>query len=147
MDVPFDITLTLRRGTVYYFQHRDLSSVEPHCFIVVNTTPIGQKVILMTVFTSQIEKQERAIRRAGHPAETLVRINPSDYPDLTKESCVNCNKVFSKTLAELVQLWPGMIKKPTDLPSAIVQEILNGIEKSSQVSEEEKSLIRESKIR
>jgi len=142
MSIPLDIKLTLRRGTVYYLQHRDLSSSEPHYFIVLNTSPIEQRVILMSVFTSQIEKQERAIRRAGHPEETLVRIDPSQYPELTKESCVNCNKVFSKPLDELAQHWSSMTKKPTDLPSALVDQIVHGIELSSQVSEEEKSLIR-----
>lgn len=142
MEIPFDIKLTLRRGTVYYLQHRDLSSPEPHYFIVLNTSPVEQKVILMSVFTSQIKKQERAIQRAGHPSETLVRIGPSDYGELTKESCVNCNKVFSKPLAELVQLWPNMTKNPTDLSDKLLEQILNGIELSSQISEEEKTLIR-----
>jgi len=142
MEVPIDIKITLRQGTVYYLQHRDLSSPEPHYFIVLNTSPVEQRVILMSVFTSQIEKQERAIQRAGHPSETLVRISPSDYSELTKESCVNCNKVFSKPLAELVQYWPNMTKKPTDLSGELLEQILNGIELSAQVSEEEKALIR-----
>lgn len=142
MEVPFDIKLTLRRGTVYYLQHRSLSSAEPHYFIVLNSAPVEQRVILMSVFTSQIEKQERAISRAGHPEETLVRIKPSDYSELTKDSCINCNKVFSKPLAELIQHWPDMEKKPIDLPTDILEQILTGIELSSQVSEEEKALIR-----
>lgn len=142
MEVPFDIKLTLRQGTVYYLQHRELTSSEPHYFIVLNSSPVEQRVILMSVFTSQIEKQERALHRAGHPEETLVRINSSEYPELTKDSCVNCNKVFSKPLAELIQHWPNMTKKPTDLPTEIMQQILAGIELSSQVSEEEKALIR-----
>ena len=142
MEIPFDIKFTLRRGTVYYLQHRGLSSSEPHYFIVLNSAPMEQRVILMSVFTSQIEKQERAITRAGHREETLVRINPSDYSELSKDSCVNCNKVFSKPLAELIQNWPNMAKKLIDLPGDILEKILTGVELSSLVSEEEKALIR-----
>ncbi len=35
-----------------------------------------------------------------------------------------------------------MTKKPTDLSDKLLEQILNGIELSSQISEEEKTLIR-----
>lgn len=141
MKVPSDITLTLRPGSVYYFEHRELSSAEPHFFIVLNSDPISQQILLMSVFTSKIDTQQRRIQRAGHPPETLVPITPTDYPELSLNSCVNCNKVFTKPLAELIAQWSTLRKKPLDLPLPILAKILNGIKLSPEVSEEEKQLI------
>ncbi len=144
MAIPFDLRLTLRTGTVYYFRHRELSSGEPHYFVVLNADPLSQRVILMSVFTSKVDKQERSIARSGHPKETLIKLGPAEYPELTKESCVNCNKVFTKPLAELISLWPRLEKKPIDLPTEILEKILAGVELSPEVAEEEKALIRSS---
>jgi len=144
MDIPFELRLTLRRGSVYYFEHRELDSPAPHYFIVLNHSPLTQQVVLMSVFTSKVENQKRRIRRANLPPETLIEISPQDYAELTKESCVNCNKVFTKSLAELAQLHPEMKKKPLDLSSELLERILKGVEASPLVSEEEKKLIRPS---
>lgn len=35
------LRLTLRGGSVYYLQHRDLFSAEPHYFVVLNANPLG----------------------------------------------------------------------------------------------------------
>jgi hypothetical protein len=142
MNIPFDITLSLRSGTVYNFEHREFHSVEPHFFVVLNSDALSQQVLLMSVFTSKVEKQIRGIKRAGHADETLVEISPSDYSELSVESCVNCNKVFSKPLAELISQWPNVRKKPTDLPPEILGKIIVGVELSKVVAEEEKALIR-----
>ena len=142
MGIPLEIRLTLRAGTVYYFQHRELSSGEPHYFIVLNSQLLSQRVLLLSVFTSKIEKQERNIRRAGHAEETLVKVSSAAYPELTRESCVNCNKVFTKPLSELISLYPKLQRKPADLPAEILAKILAGVEMSLEVSEEEKELIR-----
>ena len=142
MIVPFDISLTLRTGTVYYFEHRTLHSGEPHYFIILNSDPFSQEVLLMSVITSKIENQERNIKRAGHPEETLVKFTPADYSELRVESCVNCNKVFSKALVELIEQWGQIKRKPLDLPSSILEKILTGVELSPEVSEEEKAAIR-----
>lgn len=141
MQVPIDIKLSLRTGTVYYFEHRELSSGESHYFIVLNSDPMNQKVLLMSVITSKVENQERRIKRAGHPEETLVKFSSEDYGELRVESCVNCNKIFSKPLAELVVQWPHIKKTPLDLPAGLIEQIIAGVEMSPEVSEEEKALI------
>jgi len=142
MNIPFDIKVSLRPGTVYYFEHRELTSSEPHYFVVLNSDPLSQQVLLMSVFTSKVDKQLRRIRRAGHAEGTLVKILPSDYAELSVESCVNCNKVFSKPLVELISQWPNIRKKPSDLSRGILDKILEGVELSTAVAEDEKALIR-----
>jgi hypothetical protein len=146
MYVPFDIKYSLRQGTVYYFQHRELTSSEPHYFVVLNSDPLSQQVLLMSVFTSKVENQLRGIKRAGHAEETLVKILPTEYSELSVESCVNCNKVFSKSLAELISQWGNIRKKPNDLPHDVLVKILVGVELSTAVAEEEKALIRDTKV-
>ena len=54
-EVPWELRLTLRPGAVYYFQHRALTSVEPHYFIVVNSDPLRDQVLLLAVATSKVE--------------------------------------------------------------------------------------------
>jgi hypothetical protein len=142
MNIPIEIKLSLRPGTVYYFEHRELTSGDPHFFVVLNSDPLSQQVLLMSVFTSKVDNQLRRNRRAGHAEETLVKISPSDYSELNVESCVNCNKVFSKPLAELISQWRNIRKKPNDLPTEILAKILAGVELSTAVAEEEKALIR-----
>lgn len=142
MDIPLELRLTLRPGTVYYLKHRELDSAEPHYFIVLSNSPLKDKVVLMNVLTSKVENQRRRIIRRQLPAETLVEITPVEYSELTKESCVNCNQVFTKPLAEIIQLFPYMTKKPNDLPKDLLRKILEGVEASPLVSETEKKLIR-----
>src|SRR5205823_2031000 len=103
-----------RAGTVYYFQHRRLSSVEPHYFIVVNSDPLGDELLLLAIASSKLESVRQ--RRRTLPPETLVEIAPTDYDEFTKQSIVDCNKLFRKSLAELVADWRrGLMTTKKDL--------------------------------
>lgn len=99
--LPWEIRVTLGTGSVYYFVDRGLSSPEPHYFIVINSDPIGQEVLVLNVITSQVEKVRQ--RRASLPG-TLVELQPADYDELSKPSIVDCNNVFRRSLAELVEM-------------------------------------------
>src|SRR2546421_202146 len=59
--VPLDLRLSLREGSVFYFQERTLSSAEAHFHIVVNN-PLAQQVLLLTVVTSKIEKVKYSVK-------------------------------------------------------------------------------------
>jgi hypothetical protein len=52
--LPWELRLTLRYGSVYYFPDRALSSPEPHYFVVVNSRPLDQPILALLVVTSQI---------------------------------------------------------------------------------------------
>ena len=81
-NLPVVLRLTLRSGTVYYFEHRGLTSAEPHFFIVLNADPQSDKVLILAVGSSQIDTVRR--RRAGLPPESLVVVDQSDYPAFSK---------------------------------------------------------------
>src|SRR5258708_30923466 len=100
VNIPWKIRLTLRCGTVYYFQHRDLTSAEPHYFIVVNNDPLTDQVLLLAVASSKIETVRQ--RRRALPAETLVEISPVEYGEFKLSSIMDCNPVFRKRLADVV---------------------------------------------
>lgn len=99
--LPWEIRVTLRTGSVYYFVDRGLNSPEPHYFIVINSDPIEQEVLVLNVITSQVEKVRQ--RRSSLPG-TLVEIQPGEYDELSKPSIVDCNNVFRRSLAELVEM-------------------------------------------
>ena len=138
--LPWEIRLTLRPGTVYYFQHRGLTSIEPHYFIVVNRDPIGDQVLLLAVSSSKVESVRQ--RRRQLPPATLVEISPAEYREFKLPSIVDCNRVFRKSLAELQVDWEaGNLKPKDDLPAALLAQIQAGIKLSPQVEDEAKALI------
>jgi hypothetical protein len=63
--LPWEIRLTLRTGSVYYFVDRGLNSPEPHYFIVINSDPMAQEVLVLNVITSQVDKVRQ--RRSSLP--------------------------------------------------------------------------------
>lgn len=116
-DLPFSLNLTLRSGTVYYFTHRGLqNTAEPHYFIVINADPQSDRVLIMTVGSSQIEKTK--LRRRNMPGETLVEVDSSEYPDFTKETIIDCNQVFELSREELVQKYQAReLRSHQDFPA------------------------------
>ena len=91
------LRLSLREGSVYYFTERTLTSAEPHYFIVVNSDPLTQQLLLLSVVTSKVEEVKR--RRADCLA-TVVELSPKDFDLLTKLSIVDCNSLKTIPLAE-----------------------------------------------
>ena len=81
-ELPPALRLTLRSGTVYYFQHRVLCSAEPHFFAVINANPLHDNILLLAVGASQVAKILE--RRAGLPSESVVAVEPTDYDGFSK---------------------------------------------------------------
>jgi hypothetical protein len=132
----------IRQGAVFYMADRRLSSSEPHYFIVLNLNPLKDQVLLLAVATSQVEKVKARCQRKRLPAETVVEICPLDYQDFTKDSCVNCNQVFTKSLAELVDQWRRKeVRGQADVSEPKLKELIAGITASPMVAQEEKDLI------
>ena len=91
------LRLTLREGSVYYFAERHITSPEPHYFIVVNSDPLAQQVLVLSIVTSQVEYVK--LRRKACP-ETLVEITPDIFDVLKKLSILDCNDLKQVPLAE-----------------------------------------------
>lgn len=139
--VPWQLRLTLRPGTVYYFHHRGLTSPEPHFFIVVNSDPLADQILLLAVSSSKISLVHQ--RRRHLPPATLVEITPAEYGEFKAPSIVDCNRVFRKSLGELVSDWDaGNLKPKDDLPASLLARIQTGIKLSPLVEDEAKFLIK-----
>jgi hypothetical protein len=91
------LRLTLREGSVYYFTERSLTSAEPHYFVVVNSKPIAQELLLLGVGTSKVAEVKQ--RRRDSPG-TVVEISPRDFEIFRKLSIVDCNDLKQVRLVE-----------------------------------------------
>jgi hypothetical protein len=140
--LPFELRLSLRRGTVYYFQHRGLLSEASHYFVVMNTDPQRDTVLLLAVASSQVEKIRE--RRRNLPPETLVEVAPEEYEGFTKVTLIDCNQVFELDRAELVSRHQmKSIRSHPDLPVDILNRVRDGIIASPRVDEAYEELIRQ----
>ncbi|MEN8254743.1 MAG: hypothetical protein ABFR33_04655 [Verrucomicrobiota bacterium] len=139
-DLPFPLNLTLRSGTVYYFEHRGLHSTEPHYFIVINANPQSDKLLIMTVGSSRVDNVRK--RRHGLPDETLVIVDPSEYADFSKPTVIDCNQVFELSREELVQKFKTkQLRSHNDFPASVLEKIWQGVRISPRVDEVHKQLI------
>ena len=96
-DIDSKLRLTLREGSVYYFTERTLTSPLSHYFIVVNSEPIAQQLLLLSVVTFKVEEVRH---RRDACLETLVELSPKIFDVLTKPSIVDCNSLKTIPLAE-----------------------------------------------
>lgn len=138
--VPIELRVSLREGSVFYFQERTLSSAESHFHIVVND-PLTQEVLLLTVVTSKIEKVK--YRRRDF-LDTVVEFGPGDLPKiLTRPSIVDCNRLIRITLDEFCERWTRkeIASFDKDLPAALRKALRKAIHASRIVPEEIKSLV------
>ena len=137
--LPLELRLGLRAGSVFYFQSRELTSGQPHFFVVVNRDPIGTKRLLLTIVTSNIE----AVRRRNRERpKTFIEISLADYDELKVDSAIDCNVVIEKPLSELV----GMVQRKEvryhqDLPAIIFASLKTAVIASSVVPDELKQML------
>ena len=135
------LRLTLREGSIYYFAERHLTSPEPHYFIVVNSDPLAQKLLLLSVVTSQVESV-KYFRR--HCLETVVELTPADLAGvLTKPSIVDCNDLKEVPLAEFNARFVGREIKcfGKDLPKPLQKALRKAIHASKILPAETKARV------
>jgi hypothetical protein len=134
------LRLSLREGTVYYFTHHTITSPEPHYFIVVNQDPLTQKVLLLAVVTSKIEK---AKLRRKECLETLVEMDEKSFDVLTKPSIVDCNDLKEIHLTDFnARFAANEIKYfDKDLSAVLRKALRKAIHASTILSDEMKSLV------
>lgn len=139
-QVPFELRVSLREGSVFYFKERRLSSPDPHFHIVVND-PLAQQVLLLTVVTSKIDKVRY---RRRDSLNTLVELGPVDLPKiLSRPSIVDCNRLIRISLDEFCDRW---VRKEIacfdeDLPASLRNALRKAIHVSPIVPDEVKALV------
>lgn len=132
--------MILRQGSVFFLQHRDLTSPLPHFFIVLNACPLSNTCLVLAVASSQIEKVRT--RRKGLPQETLVEVSPNEYDDFTVETIIDCNSYLQISLHEFQEkLKIKEVQSKKDIPDDILQKIIMGINNSPLVEENIKELL------
>jgi hypothetical protein len=134
------LRLTLREGSVYYFTERSLTSLESHYFVVVNSNPLAQGLLLLGVVTSKVAKVKQ--RRRDIP-ETLVEISPQDFSILRKLSIVDCNDLKQVQLIEFNERFVrNQIRYfDKDLPAPLRIALRKAIHASPIVPDEMKILV------
>lgn len=139
-DIPWELRLTLRAGSVFYCTDRGLNSSEPHYFIVINSKPLEQHVLVLAVVTSQVERVKRWRRSMPR---TTVEIGPGDYAELSKASIVDCNVVFRRSLRELVARMEAQdIVYKSDVSAGVLGRIQEAILASPLIEQEIRALVR-----
>ena len=137
--LPAELRLGLRAGSVFYFQSRELTSAQPHFFVMVNREPLHSRLLLLTIVTSNIADVRTRNRSR---METVVEITPREYAEFTKHSAIDCNVVIQKPLAELA----GMVRRKEvryhrDLPAEIFTKVRAAILASPLVADELKEML------
>lgn len=89
----------------------------------MNKNPCSEKNIILACANSNIEKYKRARRNC--PETTLVEISPSEYPDFTKNSIIDCNRVIEKSIEQIISSKRFSIKREMD--ALLVEKIRRGI--------------------
>lgn len=115
--LPLELRTGLRAGSVFYFQSRELTSAEPHFFVVINRDPLGTELLLLTIVTSNLAgvRVRNRTRR-----QTVVEITPADYPEFTLPSAIDCNSIFEKPLSDLAEMVRRKeVRYHNDLPQEI----------------------------
>ncbi len=138
--IDVKLRLSLREGSIYYFTDRSLTSTEPHYFIVINSAPLTQCVLLLCVVTSQVANVK--LRRKTCP-ETLVELSPTLFDVLNKSSIVDCNDLKQ---VSLIEFNTRFVRKEIryfdkDLPAALRRALRKAIHASNIVSPELKALV------
>lgn len=138
--IDLKLSLSLREGTVYYFAHHSLTSAEPHYFIVVNSDPLSQKVLLLSVVTSQVDKVK--LRRKAC-LDSVVEMTPENFNILTKPSIVDCNHVTEILLPVFNASFAAKKIKyfDKDLPATLRKALRKAIHASVVLTAEQKALV------
>ena len=141
--IDLKLRVSLREGSVYYFTDRSLTSPEPHYFIVVNSDPLKQELLLLGVCTSKVAEVKE--RRREFP-ETIVEISPKAFEVLKKLSVIDCNDLKQ---VQLVEFNARFVRKEIDyfdkdLPASLRNALRKAIHASRIVPDEIKAFVAKS---
>jgi len=143
IDIPSEIRIksTLRAGSVYYFAEESFTTDEPHYFILISRHSDSDTIILLVCSSSQIAKVKN--RRRHLPPETLVEIDPSQYSAFTKNSIIDCNQVFEKSIDEIIQkLEQSVLKMKTEMDISLVEKLRKAVLESPLIEQRIKNLVK-----
>ena len=137
---PKIIKASIISGSVYYFREEQLSSNEPHYFIVLNLNPKTDEVIILACASHQIEKTKK--RRSNCPKETLIIITPKQYCDFPKLSIIDCNRIIPLNIHQIMSKYEhNALDVKTEMDIMLVEKIRQGILASPQIQPRIKQML------
>jgi hypothetical protein len=142
VTVPANVQIytTLKPGAVYYFHDKELTSPEPHYFIILNHDPIKDEYLILVCSSSRVDKVKKKLKNCP---DTFVEIFTDEYSGFTKDSIIDCNKIFKRTKEQLIEKCSlGELKLKTQIGMSLLEKIRKSVLSSKVVEEEYKKLIR-----
>ena len=149
MDIPADVHIhsTLQSGCVYYYEENspEFLSAEPHYFVVLNKDPITDALLILVCASSQIQKRKNWVEDMGYPEETLVFISPDHYQGFSKDTVIDCNTIFQKTIDDIIEKRRETKLRvcPEIMPQEIVKQLRQGVIASPRIARSYKKLLAE----
>jgi hypothetical protein len=145
MDISAEIQIlaTIQTGSVFYFEEEELNTTNAHFFVVLNKDPRTEELLILLCASSQVEKRIQIAQKLGFPPETLVFVSPAECILFTKDTVIDCNRVFEKTPQSLInKLKIGRLKVCAEILNPnIIHRLKLGVGMSSQISEKTKKMI------
>ncbi len=139
MEMPNEIVVKvgIQQGQVYNFAPKD--GVPNHYFVVLNKDPKNGDVIHLAPFTTKKANVLKFIKFLKLDAQTFVELLIGECPFLARpaDSGIDCNRLISPTLDELVQLIDlsdGSVKYPT-IEASLLVRVIAGVKVSRLVSQ------------
>jgi hypothetical protein len=147
MDIPIKIRIPLciEQGCVFNF-FLDFSDARRESknryFVVLNSNPKTDLLLVMVTSTKQIEKKYEFIKRARISETTLVKVAPKEYKVFTQESIFNCNDVIEIGIDDLIKKIEenGSMDYPK-ISKEVIAKLVKGVKDSPLVSEDIKELL------
>ena len=131
IDIPPKIRVraTIKPGSVYYFPEETIDSSGAHYFIVLNTNPQTDTVLILVCASSKINKVRK--RRRTCPRKTLIEITSKQYSGFSRDSIIDCNRIIEKTTEQLIdKLSKGKLRMEVEMDLLLVNQIIEGVMQS-----------------
>ena len=140
MQLPTNLFLDgIQEKKVYYFSNNDLNTAIPHSYICLKRTP--DDLLVLSCCTSKFETIRKFVETRNLPYETLVWLEADDII-FTKDTYINCNQYFEKTVEEFKDLYEnGRIEFRGEISDSHFEQIIYGLIASPLIDEEIKDIL------
>ncbi|NLD91668.1 MAG: hypothetical protein GX639_03260 [Fibrobacter sp.] len=132
--------------SICYFKNKQHAVDAPPHFHIVISLGNGESMVLCMI-TSQMAKLERLYSNMPGALDSLVPLDPSKLPFITRTCVINCNlptPISYKEFANIIDQTVGITCKATDvsIDNQLKSDILSAIYRSPIVSKRTKDLLR-----
>lgn len=126
---------------VYFFYSPQLKETkDKHYFVCMGFD--SENVLILSCFTSQMDKNIKYIEERGLNFSTLVMVKPTEENGLKKDCCVNCNNVFFHSIEEFKNMYEEeQLSFVGELEDNYYLQICIGLNSSDLIETEVKSKI------